>query len=318
MPAPFPSAAPGAPEVRPFRRGDREQLTELVNDHVAAVIPGVSVSVNTVLSQLQRQPDEFIVDPWVAERVTLVAEQRRYVVAAAHLLRYRDDPDVGEDYRGVGEIAWFLCRPGASFWPDAEDAGELLMAACLARLGRWRVSVRRADGALPAPGVYGLPEPWPHVRAAYERAGFAHTGDTEVLLIAEVAALSAPGALAPPLAQAGPELRRTLGECGTRFSAHLDGEVIGYIEVDTVLDRAERYARSGGLADVGNLHVADAYRDTGLARWLLGHAARWLRLAGADRLLAYASADEPEELRELADLGFEELTRTARGWEHRS
>ena len=59
--------------VRPFRRADRDQLTELINAHVAAVVPGVSVSVNTVLSALERQPDEFITDPWVSERVTLVA-----------------------------------------------------------------------------------------------------------------------------------------------------------------------------------------------------------------------------------------------------
>jgi hypothetical protein len=32
-------------EVRPFRRGDREQPTALVNAHAAAVIPGVWVSV---------------------------------------------------------------------------------------------------------------------------------------------------------------------------------------------------------------------------------------------------------------------------------
>jgi hypothetical protein len=36
--------------VRPFRRADREQLTALVNAHIQAVVPGVSVSVNTVMS----------------------------------------------------------------------------------------------------------------------------------------------------------------------------------------------------------------------------------------------------------------------------
>jgi hypothetical protein len=50
-------------EVRPFRRGDREQLAALVNAHAAAVVPGASVSVNTVMSQLEREPGEFIVDP---------------------------------------------------------------------------------------------------------------------------------------------------------------------------------------------------------------------------------------------------------------
>jgi hypothetical protein len=41
-------------EVRPFRRGDRDQLTALVNAHVQAVVPSVSVSINTVMSQLER------------------------------------------------------------------------------------------------------------------------------------------------------------------------------------------------------------------------------------------------------------------------
>jgi len=50
-------------QVRPFRRADRDQLTQLtqlVNAHAEAVVPGMSVSVNTVLSSLERQPGEFI------------------------------------------------------------------------------------------------------------------------------------------------------------------------------------------------------------------------------------------------------------------
>ena len=60
-------------EIRPFRRDDREQLTGLVNAHVAAVIPGITVSVNAVMSQLEREPSEAVTDPWVVERKTLVA-----------------------------------------------------------------------------------------------------------------------------------------------------------------------------------------------------------------------------------------------------
>ncbi len=58
-------------EVRPFRRSDRDQLTGLVSAHAAAVVPGLAVSVATMLSHLERQPGESIVDPWVSERVTL-------------------------------------------------------------------------------------------------------------------------------------------------------------------------------------------------------------------------------------------------------
>ena len=33
--------------ARPFRRSDRDQLTQLVNAHAEAVVPGMSASVNT-------------------------------------------------------------------------------------------------------------------------------------------------------------------------------------------------------------------------------------------------------------------------------
>ena len=183
--------------VRPFRRGDREQLTGLVNAHAQAVVPGVTVPVNTVMSQLERDPGEFIVDPWVAERVTLVAEQRRRVVAAAHLLRYGAEDGVGESYRDAGEINWLLFWPEASYWPDSNEAADALIAACVAQLGRWRVTRWYADGSPPCPGVYGVPEQWPHVRALYERAGFVHDGHTEVVLLADVDELPRPAG-APP------------------------------------------------------------------------------------------------------------------------
>jgi hypothetical protein len=99
-------------EVRRFRRSDREQLTQLVNTHAAAVVPGMSVSVSTVLSALERHPGEFIEDPWVAARVTLVAEQAGRIAAAAHLLRYFSDERAGTAARDVGDISWFL------FWPE--------------------------------------------------------------------------------------------------------------------------------------------------------------------------------------------------------
>ncbi|MFI9757161.1 N-acetyltransferase [Streptomyces sp. NPDC051963] len=296
-----------APTVRPFRRADRDQLTDLINAHVAAVVPGVSVSVNTVLSSLERQPDEFITDPWVRERTTLVVEQRDHVVAAAHLLRYRDDSEVGEGYRDIGEIDWFVCHPPASFRPDADDAADLLMSACLARLARWGVRARYASGEIPAPAVYGLPRNWPHIRGVYERAGFRHVGDTEVILLARVADLPDP--------EPWPDVtvERTLGECGTRLTAHADGGTLGFIEVDTALARPERQARAAGLADIGNLHDPARYGQ-GLERRLLAQAADWLRLCGADRLLAYESATDTAMLDHLLAAGFRELTRTDRCW----
>ncbi|MFI2209706.1 N-acetyltransferase [Streptomyces sp. NPDC020141] len=300
-----------SPSVRPFHREDRDQLTVLVNAHAAAVVPGATVSVNTVLSSLERCPEEYVTDPWVAERATLVAEHERQIVAAAHLLRYRNDPDVGEDYRDTGHIAWFVHFPR----PDgtaAEDPADLLLTACLAQLTRWHVRARLTDGQLPAPGVYGVPEQWPHVRASLERAGFVHTGHVETLLIASVAELPAPAAAPLP----GLTFHRTLGELGTRLTARLDGEPVAHIELDTNLERPERHARSGGIADIADLELPD-YPHPELLGRLLGEARQWLTLCGCDRLLSYATDDETEEIAGLARHGFRHLTRTARGWEHR-
>jgi GNAT superfamily N-acetyltransferase len=301
-------------EVRRFRRGDRDQLTALVNAHVQAVVPGVSVSVNTVMSQLERDPGEFIVDPWVAERVTLVAEQRGRVVAAAHLLRYGESEGVGDSYRDAGEISWLLYWPEATYWPDSVEAAGTLVSACLAQLRRWGVVRWYADGALPAPGVYGVPEQWPHVRALYEQSGFVHEGHTEVVLLALLDELPRPSEA--PIA--GLVLRRAVGVNGTRLSACLGNEVVGYIEVETNMADGGRLAQLGGWADVGNLHVSGPYRRQGVATWLVGQAADWLRLARVERLLDYAWAEQEGCLALLRRLGFRELTRTARGWVNRS
>jgi GNAT superfamily N-acetyltransferase len=321
-------------QVRPFHRNDREQLTRLVNAHAEAVVPGMSVSVNTVLGSLERQPGEFIEDPWVSERVTLVAEQQHRIAAAAHLLRYFPDERAGPAARDTGEIHWLLYWPrtpaGNARWPDATKAAEALMTACASRLRQWGVARQSAGGELPAPGVYGVPEQWPHIRALYQRAGFIHTGHTEIVYLAQVQDL--PATAEPPVA--GLSVRRSVGTngCrlsavlgpdpnGCRLSAVLGPDPIGYIEIET-LDNGERLSRHGGWADVGNLRVTPPYRRLGVGTWLLGQAADWLRLAQVSRLLDYAwlegtdpGGNSYDDYRAfLPAAGFRELTRTACGW----
>ena len=162
-----------------------------------------------------------------------------------------------------------------------------------------------------------MPEQWPHVATLYQRAGFAHTGHTEIVYLARVQDLPSPAG--PPVP--GLEVRRSVGINGCRLSAVLSQEVIGYIEVET-LEEGERLSRHGGWADVGNLHVEPTYRRRGVGSWLLGQAADWLGLAQVSRLLDYAwlegtdsggySYDDYRAF--LPAAGFRELTRTARGW----
>jgi GNAT superfamily N-acetyltransferase len=309
-------------EVRPFRRSDRQQLTDLVNAHAAAVVPGQGASVAAVLGQLEREPGEFIVDPWVAERRTLVAGQDDRVAAAAHLLRFAADDRVGAAYRGGGEIRWLLFWPQAPtgerpYWTDATAAADRLMSACISQFEQWRVSTQSAGGELPVRGVYGVPEQWPHISALFERAGFAHDGHTEIVYLARVEDLLRPAE--PPLA--GLKVRRSVGLNGTRLSAVLGGDCIGYIEVE-IFEEGERFPRHGGWADIGNLRVSPQYRRRGVAPWLVGQVAGWLRLAGVSRLLDYTYAEGQDETGQTYDQDraflqaspFTELTRTRRGW----
>ncbi len=308
-------------EVRPFRRSDRDQVTALVNAHAGAVVPGMSVSASSVLSALERRPAEFIEDPWVSERVTLVAEQDGRIVAAAHLLRYFSDERAGAGLRDAGEIHWLVFWPdmtaGNPSWPGATGAAEALAGACVRVLEEWGVTRQHAGGELPVPGVYGVPEQWPHVSAVYEGAGFAHTGHVEVIYLARVADLRCPGGVQVP----GLSVRRTVGTSGTRLSAMLGPEAAGFIEVEMVGD-GERWSRHGGWAEVGNLRVAEGYRRRGVATWLLGQAADWLDVARADRLLDYAWLERTDQggldyagyRAFLQASRFREISRTRRGW----
>lgn len=246
-------------EIRTFQRADREQVTKLVNAHAAAVMPGTAASVNTVLSQFEREPEEFIVGAWVGERRTLVAEQRGRIVAAALIAKHRADPDVGEAFRNAGDIRWLLVWPmapsGNSYWSDGQAAAQVLMDACLGQFRLWQVGRVWADGALPVPGVYGIPEQWPHIARLYADNGFTPAADgTEILHLADLADVPKPGN--PPLTSL--HIQRMVGINGTQLSAYLDQECVGYIEIE-ILDPAERHPRHEGLADIGNLHVAEQY-----------------------------------------------------------
>jgi GNAT superfamily N-acetyltransferase len=121
------------------------------------------------------------------------------------------------------------------------------------------------------------------VSGLYERAGFLHAGHSEVVYLARAEDLPHPSE--PPVA--GLSVRRPAGINGTRLPAVLGEEVIGRIEVETP-DEGERLSRHGGWADAGNLHVTGQHRRRGVATWLLGQAADWLRLAQVERLLDYA------------------------------
>lgn len=227
-------------DVRPFARADREQLTKLVNAHVAAATPGGSIPAATLLNQLEHPLGEYIIGPWVAELVTFVAVENERLVAAAHLRRYADDERVGESYRGAGEIVWLVC------WPDHIDAGRTVRDRALAQLHDWGVRTVYADGSLAAPGVYGVSDAWPHVQALYREAGFDPSdGQIEIVYAGPLDAFPSPSDAPRP----GLTLQRAVGPLGTAFNAVLDGETVGTYEVDDDLSRGGTNLAFAGWAD---------------------------------------------------------------------
>jgi GNAT superfamily N-acetyltransferase len=294
-------------EIRAFQRRDREQLTELVNAHIAAVVPGWAVSVSALLSQLEREPGQYVVDPWVVERAALVGLRRDRVVAGAYLKRYASDGRVTPDYSGAGEIAWLVCLP------QAQDVGRALAAACNRQLDDWQVTRQWADGSLPTSATFGVPDAWPHVAAVLRSAGFDDgDGRTEILLAGTLDEVAEPGP--PPLP--GLSVRREVGHLTTCFSAVLGGEVIGYAHVKDDLTKGGTLLRMAGWAEMWELRVDPNHRNQGVATWLVRTAVAWLRLGGATRMLADVAPDmeDPAMDRFYARFGWHEIGRSRRGW----
>lgn len=297
-------------EVRPFARNDREQLSRLVNAHVAAATPGGSIPTALLLNDLERPLGEPLIGPWVTDVSTLVALENDRLVGAAHLRRYTVENRASDSYRDAGEIAWLLC------WPDHLAAGRAVRDRSIARLGEWGVRIQYADGSLPAPGVYGVTDSWPHVRTLYEEAGFeASEGQEEIIFAGSVDRLPAPGNTPVD----GLTVRRQLGPLGTAFNAVLDGEVVGTYEVDDDLTRGGTNLAFSGWADECNHWVRDDQRGRGIGTWLVGHGGAWLRLGTTKRLMTYAiEGDHTEDwIRHYSRYGLIPINRTTRGWQRK-
>jgi hypothetical protein len=289
------------PQIRPFRRSDRNQVTELVNAHISAVVPGWAVSADTVLSQLEADPGQYVNDPWVRTRETLVVVVDSRVVGAAHLRCYRDSPDVAPDHRGSGEVAWMVC------WPNQADAAAELLGAAFRVFESWGTRRIFADGDLPTPATFGIPDCWPHLEELLLGAGFrAAEGAVESLLAGGIETL--------PIADdsASEQIRRSVGECGVRFTFGAGGTEQGRVETIDDCTRGGTLHRLAGWAEVADLLLPP---DPGARGALLGAVADWLRTGGVANLFIALGREDVEEMGYLEGLGWRRLATVRRGWE---
>ncbi|WJJ14483.1 hypothetical protein P9990_25140 (plasmid) [Prescottella equi] len=291
------------PDIRLFRRADRHQLTDLVNAHLGAVAPGWAISSAALLASLEWDPAQYVTDPWVRGRHTLVCVVDGRIVGAVHLRRYGTEPEVSADYCSAGEVAWFV------FWPDHTDAAAELLDAALVVLAREGTRRVFADGGFPTPISYGVPDAWPHVAAVLSTTGFVpDPACTEMLLTKELRSHPTPGADFDPY-----RLTRTVGVHGTRFSASLADGSVGHVEVIENLTRGGALMALAGWAEIAELDVAET-ADESVADVLLEAATRWLLQTGVRNVLAAVGADEHGDFARLHRHGWRTLTVVQRGW----
>lgn len=275
--------------VRPFHRSDRQHLTRLVNAHVATILPGAQLSTQRILAQLEAEPEEIITERWVDDRTCLVAEADGRPVGAMLLVHHAQAPDTSESLRGLGGLRWLLGEP------DRPEALDDLLAAAAAWARALGSPALAFDGVLPVPGCFGLPDSWPHVARALDRAGFDDGFDDLHTLAAT-----------PRRAAEVPVARRSVGHCGTRFAlTDAEGEA-GYIDIES--DDADRSAfpGSGRHVVIGNLHTRDEDAD-GVHAALLDVAGDWCARAGATQLMVDVPTDKESTIPWWIAHGFERV-----------
>lgn len=271
------------PAIEPYRPAHLEQLTGLVNAHLSSAMPGLALTRRRLASSLVDEPGQPVLNPWVAERVTLCAVERDQVLAAAHVLRYGDEPRVwGDHYRGAADVAWLVA------WPTRPAAGVALAEAVMDRVRSWRPRhVYAGDFGLPVPALGLVPESWPHVTGLLAGVGFRPAvREGELVMGGRVDAVAPPGE--PPVP--GLTAARTVGDLGVRFTALVGGVPVGRCEWE--LPDPDAAPAPAAWAELGDLGVDEGWRGRGIGGWLVRHSAGWLRLAGCDRVMLVVTPED--------------------------
>ena len=284
-----------------------DQLQQLVNCHLAGVVPGWRLPTPVIAGSLRPRPDDPDFDLWVAERRTLCAVEEDRLLGAAHVIRYTSGTAVGAGYRGTAELAWLL------FWPEAESAAHALIEAARELVAGWgRMRLYACDTSLPVPVVSGVPESWPHVSAALVRAGFEALAMHEQVLYG--------GRLPEPCPQAPPvprlEVRAVMDEPGQRFLAERDGQEIGFLEWSPDLSCGGSLPALAGWAELCALRIREEWRGRGIGGWLVRRTVPFLRMVGVSRVVVALTAwqEEAGAGRFCKRLGWEPVVRLEQGW----
>jgi len=281
-----------------------EQVMRLVNGHLGAAIPGWELPADYFVGRLERNPDEYVEDLWVAERASFVALMEGRACAAAHVLRFRDHTPSAE----TGEIAWIVA------WPGAPEAGAAVLAAASDQLCRWGARRQIVYQSLFVPTFAGVPDVWPHVEGLLRDAGFAPDHGMDEAIYAG-ALREAPIPEPPPID--GLAIMRRAGDYGTCIEAVLGGRAICECEFRTDLGLGGALPAFDGWAELAQLEAEASFRGRRVGSWVVSHMVEYLRQGGFTKIVLSVGADDEAAGagRFYERFGWSPVVRLRRGWE---
>jgi ribosomal protein S18 acetylase RimI-like enzyme len=295
------------PEIRAFQTQDLPQLTQLINQHISMLIPTWGLPSDLILSRLESNPDQPMIDPWVMERKTLCAFVGEQLVAAAHLLRYGKDETVAENHRGIGDIAWFF------FYPEHQPEAVVFLEACHQKMRQWEVTKLSAwESGLSIPCLTGIPDKWPHLLALFYEAGYWPNPERAEAIFG--------GGFETILALAKQEPKGKLliqdMESLKRYSLQtITDEEMGFCLFDAKLPR-ERPALES-WAELCEISVEEAWRRRGVGRFLLQEMVSYLVAYGIKNIVFSVVQDNDAAIAFYRNVDWNAISRSQDGWEYK-
>jgi GNAT superfamily N-acetyltransferase len=264
-------------EIRAFQYSDLSQLTQLINLHITMLIPSWGLPSSIILSHLDDNPEQPVLNPWVFERKTLCAFVGEQLVAAAHLLHYGNEPTIFKDYRDLGDIAWFVFEP--EFMPEARD----LLAACHQQMRDWKVRKLIAwDSGLSIPCATGISDKWPHLRELFLEAGYKpNLGHQEAVFGGTFDKIVPPPQL--PLSDGLWIYQQIADPIVLTISKGI--EMIGRCEADSDLTSRGQKPALQSWAELNHLEVKETWRRRGIATLLIQKLVEILKKEGKQQIV---------------------------------
>jgi ribosomal protein S18 acetylase RimI-like enzyme len=297
------------PTIRAFQPEDLSQLTQIINTHISMLIPTWELPSELILSRLEKNPDEPVIDPWVIERATFCAFVGENLVAAAHLLRYGDTETVNENHHNHGDIAWFV------FEPAFESEAKELLSACHAQMRDWQVKTLGAwESGLYVPCFTGISDNWPHIGKLFYEAGYRPNPErAEAVFGGGFDGVYSPRELPDKFAM---KHRITANEIA--IGLHRYGERVATIEARIDCSENDTKPALKTWAELSEVEVAETWRRRGVGTMLIDYLVFLLKDAGASQVV-FSVAKDDEEAGAGAfyrSLGFKPFSRSQDAWEY--